>query len=299
VSDQSVTLRSPGGQVSSTFLPVSGMICRSLTHDGEELLAQRGGLAAYEARGSTFAIPILYPWANRLSGWEYSFAGRHVELDPDSPISHKDEHGMPSHGVLAAARDWILTDVTDHTLEARLDFGADPLRAAAFPFPHTLVYSAAVSDTGLAIALEVEAGSDGPVPIAFGFHPYLTLPGSPRESWTVTLPVGDGGLDGPLDHRDFDDGFDELLGDPPIFAVEDERRRVSVTFADGYRVAQVYSPEGSDFIAFEPMTAPVDALRSGTGLGSVAAGESFTAVFTIQIADLVDSPDRRAPTVPA
>ena len=27
------------------------------------------------------------------------------------------------------------------------------------------------------------------VPIAFGYHPYLTVPGTPRAEWTVELPV--------------------------------------------------------------------------------------------------------------
>ena len=27
------------------------------------------------------------------------------------------------------------------------------------------------------------------MPVAFGYHPYLRLPGAPREAWEVTLPV--------------------------------------------------------------------------------------------------------------
>jgi aldose 1-epimerase len=48
-------------------------------------------------------------------------------------------------------------------------------------------------------------------------------------------------------------------------------------------VAQVYAPENSDFICFEPMAAPVDALISGDGLNWVAPGDEFTAIFTISI----------------
>ena len=28
-----------------------------------------------------------------------------------------------------------------------------------------------------------------PVPVAFGYHPYLVLPGVPRAEWEVELPV--------------------------------------------------------------------------------------------------------------
>ena len=43
------------------------MIGTSLTDDGVEFLGQRRGLDAYVTTGKTMGIPILYPWANRLS----------------------------------------------------------------------------------------------------------------------------------------------------------------------------------------------------------------------------------------
>ncbi len=51
------------------------MICCSLRHRGEELLAQVGGLAEYEHDGHTMGIPLLYPWANRLAAFDYGPAG--------------------------------------------------------------------------------------------------------------------------------------------------------------------------------------------------------------------------------
>jgi aldose 1-epimerase len=51
----------------------------------------------------------------------------------------------------------------------------------------------------------------------------------------------------------------------------------------GYPVSQVYAPENSDFICFEPMTAPIDALISGAGLNWVEPGGEFTASFTISV----------------
>ena len=44
------------------------MIGTSLADDGVELLGQRRGLDAYVTDGKTMGIPMLYPWANRLSG---------------------------------------------------------------------------------------------------------------------------------------------------------------------------------------------------------------------------------------
>ena len=54
------------------------MVCSSLRHRGEELLAQNTGVSAYAEHGKTMGIPLLYPWANRLAGFDYSVAGRTV-----------------------------------------------------------------------------------------------------------------------------------------------------------------------------------------------------------------------------
>src|SRR3954464_1825114 len=94
------------GDLAATFVPQLGMIGASLTHKGDELLGQRNGLAAYEAKGSTMGIPLLYPWANRLSGFQYDVAGKHVTIDPDSPRVKLDEHGIPIHGLLTASPHW-------------------------------------------------------------------------------------------------------------------------------------------------------------------------------------------------
>jgi galactose mutarotase-like enzyme len=40
-----------------------------------------------------------------------------------------------------------------------------------------------------------------------------------------------------------------------------------------------------DFVCFEPMTAPTNALLSGDGLRSVDPSESFSAKYTITVRD--------------
>ena len=295
------TLTDPGGELEATFLPELGMVLSSLRHRGDELLAQRGGPEAYAARGSTFAIPLLHPWANRLAAWSYERSGRHVDLDP--ALVHRDpDTGLPIHGVLAASPYWQVLDETPSSLTAELDFGAHPEYLGAFPFPHRLRYSAALHEGSLTVQLTVRASADLPVPIAFGFHPYLTLPGSDRGDWVITLPVAEravldaqqlptgagepvtrGELDGALGARTFDDSFERLIGEAPAFTVADATRRLELTFAAGYPVGQVFAPAGSDFICFEPMTAPVNALVSGRGLRLAQPGTEFTASFELAV----------------
>jgi aldose 1-epimerase len=70
---------------------------------------------------------------------------------------------------------------------------------------------------------------------------------------------------------------------PPCGSSTGGDRTLTVELESGYPAAQVFSPRGKDFICFEPMTAPTNALRSGAGLRRVEPGESFSAVFSIAV----------------
>lgn len=296
-----ITIADREAAFAATFCPKLGMIGCSLRHEGEELLDQGEGLSAYAEKGSTFALPFLHPWANRVSAWSFDLGARRVRLAEDSPIVHRDAATATAiHGLLAASKHWQVIDAGADTLTAELDFGAVPQYLAAFPFPHVVRYTATLAGASLTVTITVRASADVAVPVSFGFHPYLTLPGSDRRDWWIELPVASralldermlptgervsiapGELDGPLADRTFDTSFPELHGERPAFVLADERRRVTLTHTGGYPVSQVYAPERSQFICFEPMTAPVNALVSGDGLRWVAPGERFTAIFAI------------------
>ena len=297
------TLFSHEAQMEATFAPGVGMVGCSLKHAGDELLAQRGGLARYEATGSTMGIPLLHPWANRLSRFGYGAAGRAVELDPESPLVKRDPNGLPIHGLVGASPYWQLlgasADATDARLSAQLDFGAHPEYLEGFPFPHELRIDASLRGSTLTILTRITATGNMAVPVSFGFHPYLQLPDVPRADWHVELPVrsrliADERLiptgqtepveikPGPLGDRTYDDGFTDLA-DPARFVLAGGGRRIAVDFVAGYRYAQVYAPPDDDLICFEPMTAPTNALVSGKDLQLVPPGEGRSATFAITV----------------
>ena len=271
------------GDLEATFAPALGMLACSLRHRGEELLGQRSGLDEYARTGATMGIPLLHPWANRLGGFEY----RGVTLRGGTPL---DEHGLPIHGLLAAIRGWELVEAGDERLAGELDGGA----LAGFPFPHVLRVEAELRGATLTIATTLRATGDVAVPVSFGYHPYLRLPGVPRAEWAIEAPVREHletdargiptgertpaePLDGPLGARTFDDGY--VAGDGP-FTLSGGGRRIEVAFEAGYPYAQVYAPADDDVVCFEPMTAPADALRSGDP-PAVEPGGSYRARFSL------------------
>jgi galactose mutarotase-like enzyme len=182
-------LRSAAGRLEATFVPGAGMLGWSLRHDAEELIGHPVSLKAYVKTGEPTGVALLHPWANRLAAPEHEIAGRRVRLDLAAPNVHTDEHGMPIHGLVAGSPRWEVLEETAVRLAARLDFAAAPELRAGFPFAHTLELVAALADDALAIETTLRPTGEEPVPVAFGFHPYLRLPGLDRRDWIVELPV--------------------------------------------------------------------------------------------------------------
>ena len=293
-----VELRDPSSSLTATFVPRAGMIGTSLADGDDEFLGQRRGLDAYVSNGKTMGIPILYPWANRLSAGEYESNGTHVTLTPGKGGVRADDNGLPIHGVLAAYPGWEITAQSANSLTAAVDFAAQPDLLAAFPFPHVLTQTVALSDRRLTIATTVTATGSTSVPLCFGYHPYFTIPGVPRAQWRLAtpamrhLPVDSRGIptgehdewdarDEPLASVTYDDGFDDVP-DGAMFSLAGGDRRIVVRFETGYPAAQLFAPGTDDLIAIEPMAAPTDALRRG-GYRSALPGHPATARFSVTV----------------
>lgn len=286
------------GPVAAQFVPGAGMIGISLTDDGVELLGQRRGLDKYISDGKTMGLPLLYPWANRLSTNTFEASGIKVDIAPDGAGVRTDPNGLLIHGLLAAHKDWQVVSETADELVASFDFAGHPELLASFPFPHTVDVSVTLRARTLTIQTVVSATGDVGVPLCFGFHPYLQLPGVPRDQWLVETPamrhlaVDDRGIPTGaatrqeaerelLGDKTFDDGYDEVA-DGSVFAVSGAGRRIEVRFVQGYPAAQIFAPPGEDVICFEPMAAPTDALTRG-GYRTAEPGTPSLAEFTISV----------------
>lgn len=270
------------GGIEARFDPSAAMICHSLRFEGRELLGRRAGLEAWRERGKTMGIPLLHPFANRLAAERFELLGREVAMRPG-----------PRHGFAWRAGIWTIDDRGPSHLDASLELAASP----EFPFAHRIAQRAEIDGRTLRISTTVGSPTD-PVPVSFGYHPYLTLPGVPRETWEISvdvsahLPVDEDGIPsgeespraieaGPLGTRTFDDLY--RAPGHARFVLTGPQVRIETRFVEGYPFAQIFAPADDPVICFEPMTAPTNALISGRELPIAEPGESYAACFEITI----------------
>jgi galactose mutarotase-like enzyme len=282
------------GALRATFVPTVGMTGVSLRLEGREHLALPGGLDALRA-GHTGGLPLLAPWANRLGARRYHAAG--IDVDLRRLRLHTDDHGLPIHGLLVGWPDWEVT-----TTGARR--GVAHLRATtvvddrAFPFPHLLEVAVAAHDDRLVVDTTLVPTGERDVPVAFGWHPYLRVPGTPRSRWHLRVPVRDQLLlddrgiptgesrrveadDAPIGRRTVDDLY-RLGRDHRLALTGDDGASVELRGDAGFPCAQVWVPPGRPFVALEPMTAPTNALVDG-GAPLVPPGDACTARFELRV----------------
>ena len=145
------------------------------------------------------------------------------------------------------------------------------------------------------MATTVEATGDDPVPLAFGWHPWLSLPGVPRAEWELAQPARE--VDrarrragcrpasgppapaerAPLGDRVLDDHA--RVAEDARYALAGGGREIAVEWAGGYRFAQVFAPAELDVACLEPMMAPVAALSDGEELQLAQPGEPVRATL--------------------
>jgi galactose mutarotase-like enzyme len=283
------------GALRATFVPDVGMTGVSLRRERREHLALPHGVAGLRA-GHTGGLPLLAPWANRLSGWRYRAAGVDVDLRRRRFV-HTDEHGLPIHGLLVGWPDWEVTATGARGGVARLT-ATTIVDLPAFPFPHLLEVAVVLRDDRLEVATTLVATGARPVPAAFGWHPWLRLPGTPRSRWMLRLPgrehlaldergiptgasTRDAAEHDAIGRRTFDDLY-RLGRDRRLAFTGDDGASVAVQGDPHLPYAQVWVPAGKPYAALEPMAAPTNALVTGD-LHLVDPGDAFTARFAITV----------------
>jgi len=246
---------------------------------------------------------ILAPWPNRVEDARWWHDGREQHLDVTEP-----ELGHANHGLLAET-DFRLT----RTRAGSVELAATVHEPPGYPFRLELRVRYRVVRGGVAVRVGVLNTGTKPAPVALGAHPYLRVGDAAPESLRLRVEAD---IAYRLDARHIPREPFAVAGSAwdlrrprsvleiPGHATFGRLRgrgslRHTVRAPDGsgvelradpaFRWTQVYlaadfpADDGSHLaLAVEPMTAPPNALRSGTGLRLVGPGRSWRAGFGIR-----------------
>jgi aldose 1-epimerase len=268
--------------------------------------------AQMQGQQELFGIPLLAPWANRLSSDTYVVNGREYTLNRKLGNLRLDKNHLPIHGFLTFTA-WTVEDVyaDENGAEARsvLDFTKHPEWMAQFPFAHQLEWRHQVANGQVSVRLSIANDSGESMPLMIGFHPYFLVPGSGRDDWRIDPPVRTHMLvsdaiiptgecepaafhgQTELKTLSLDDVYTDLERDATgdaIFCVTDGRHSVQVGFGHEFPVAVIYAPFERNFICFEPMTAPTDAIHLAaegrySALRMIAPGTTWSGEFWVKV----------------
>ncbi|WP_027086072.1 aldose epimerase [Cohnella panacarvi] len=220
-------------------------------------------------------IPILYPICGQLAGGQYEWNGA--------------VYAMRNHGV-ARIKPWqVIETGTDDGAYATFSLRSDEETLASYPFAFELRFTYRLKDGKFTIEQLYSNGSDEPMPMVAGFHPYFAADGKHLAYETDAATI--------LDYNDNNEkpfhGALDLQGRVESVALLDARKPevgfplngkggfVRMTYSEEFRYVVLWSIEDKPFVCVEPWTALNEALNHKKDLLLVNPGQPLRLQLTI------------------
>jgi aldose 1-epimerase len=241
----------------------------------------------------------LVPWPNRVKDGAWSWRGKRQQLALTEPEQHNAIHG------LVRWLGWTVAEHTDSAVTVECVSHPQP----GYPWTIGVRNRWSLDDTGLRVQTTISNRSDTAVPVAAGFHPYITVGtptiddaflSVPAAAWLPTgeqqIPTGRE----PVVGTAYDFNQPRRLGDVKIdYTLTDLRRdddgkcrlrlahpdgspTVTVWVGEAFRYLELFTGDGlpdptrrRQGLGVEPMSAPPNAFATGESLAVVEPGVSW------------------------
>jgi len=274
------------GGWTAEIAPAGGAIV-ALAHDGEAILRPSSDAARRAGDVRRMACYPLVPYANRIANGRFCFAGFEHQLAANFAGSPHTLHGV------GWRRAWRVEACDDRSCTLVLEhrpWGDGP---ATWPFAFDARQTFSLDAESLAVTLSVANRGDAGAPAGIGLHAFFprrpgqtiafrstgALLNGPDMLPTSEVSGGawDYGAARPVDGAGLDNDF--LGWDGAVDLSGDGGPRVAMRASPAFGVLRVYTPEGADFFAAEPVSHRADAINhpgDATGAMTILApGETL------------------------
>lgn len=230
------------------------------------------------AKPTSYGIPVLFPFPNRIRDGRFTFQGRTYSVDP------------PRHGfVRDKAWQVVATGASDEDgawVRSRFDANdyAEQI-LSQFPFPFALEMTYRLREERLTLEVTAQNTGDQSMPVGFGIHPYfqkpadgaIQVPANRRWELADSLPTGtlldvegqfDLRLQSELEGLQLDDIYTDVTAEADglargfVINHESVKQTVVEFSADEFPNIVVYTPPAPrQAVCIEPNTCPTDAFN--------------------------------------
>ncbi|MFN2456093.1 MAG: aldose 1-epimerase [Pyrinomonadaceae bacterium] len=230
------------------------------------------------ARPTSYGIPILFPYPNRIRDSRFAFRGETYTVD------------QPQHGFVRGKAWKVLDTGASENEGAWIRSGLDANDYAEqilqqFPFPFNLQVTYRLKNERLEMETVAQNTGDRVMPLGFGIHPYFQLPAQSRiqvpaqKRWELVDNFPTGNLldvEGHYDLRrpqstdglSLDDIYTDATAEPDnltrCFLFDDANNKRTVVEFDAQQFPHIVvytTPAPRRAICIEPNTCPTDAFN--------------------------------------
>lgn len=245
----------------------------------------------------------LAPWPNRVRDGLWEWQGQQLQLAITEPARNTALHGLVTETV------WEVASRSDDAVTLTTSIDPSP----GYPFELALSLTYSLTPDGITCDTSVSNVGQIDAPVALGTHPFVCVGSEGIRTMALTspvaervavddrlLPIGMEAVEGtsfdfsqgvPISDLELDTAF-RLGGEAPFVTSlhSPSGQRVEVWQSSECEWIQFFitdsfpgptGPQGA--IAIEPMTAPPDALRSGTSLKVLAPGETWSISWGVRL----------------
>ncbi len=237
---------------------------------------------------------VFFPFANRLAGAKYEYAGNTYAFSVNEPDRENNLHGILNKEFVCEE-----VDLDRGTLSILYNHTSTD---ASYPFSSELRIRYSLQASMLEIEIEISNRDTVEIPVGFGMHPYFSFGASvddllmeiPAKAFVQVnedlIPTGEYVQENPfyLPRKINDSEIDTCF-----VLLEEGACNIYVPHLDldftlrqdkeQLPYLQVFIPSDRQSIALEPVSCIPDAFNNGIGIVHLGVGESYKTSFSIAV----------------